>query len=83
MPLTMPTFIALAAGHDWELGPAHPALARPGWWAIHDSDWGPLWHQLAEAAATYSPVALILTTRAAISGATQHVPPSRHTQRYQ
>jgi hypothetical protein len=41
------------------------------------------WHELAAAAAAHSPAALILITRAAITGATLHVPPSRHTQRYQ
>lgn len=83
MPLTGPALIALAARHDWEIGPAHAALARPGWWAIHDSDWSPLWHQLAAEASAHSPGALILITRAAITGATLHVPPGRHTQRYQ
>ena len=83
MPLTGPVLIALAAGSDWEPGPAHAALARPGWWASHDSDWGPPWHELAAAAAAHSPAALIQITRAAITGATLAVPPSRHTQRYQ
>jgi len=83
MPLTGPALIALAAGHDWEPGPAHAALARPGWWAIHDSNWGPSWHDLAAAAVAHSPTALILITRAAITGATLYAPPSRHTQRYQ
>jgi hypothetical protein len=83
MPLTGPALIALGAGHDWKPGPAHAALARPGWWASHDSDWGPPWHEIAAAAAAYSPDALIQITRAAITGATLHAPPSRHTQRYQ
>ena len=65
MPLTGPALIALAAGHDWEPGPARAALARPGWWALHDSDWRPLWHQLAAEASAHSPAALILLTRAA------------------
>jgi hypothetical protein len=55
----------------------------PGWWAIHDTDWGPPWHDLAAAASAHSPAALILITRAAITGATLHVPPGRHTQRFQ
>ena len=83
MPLAGPALIALAAGNNWQMGPAHTALARPGWWAIHDSDWGPVWRQLATAAAAYSPDALSLITRAVITGATLHAPPSRHTQRYQ
>ncbi len=83
MPLTGPALIALAAGHDWEPGPAHAALARPGWWASHDSGWGLPWHELAAAASAHSPAALIAITRAAITGATLAVPPGRHTQRYQ
>jgi hypothetical protein len=54
--------------------PAHAALARPGWWAIYDGDWGLLWHQLSTAASAQSPAALILLTRAAITGATLHAP---------
>ena len=83
MPLTGPALIALAAGHGWEPGPAYAALARPGWWASHDTDWGPAWHELATAAAAHSAAALIGITRAAITGATLAVPPGRHTQRYQ
>jgi len=83
MPLTGAALIALATENNWQMGPAHAALARPAWWAIHDSDWGPLWHQLATAAAAHSPDALTLITRAAITGATLHAPPSRSTQRYQ
>jgi hypothetical protein len=83
MPLTGPALIALAVGHCWEPGPAHAALARPGWWASHDTDWGPLWHELAAAAIARSPAALIAITRAALTGATLAVPPGRHTQRYQ
>ena len=83
MPLTVPALIALAAAADWQLSAAHAALARPGWWAIHDSDWVPLWRQVAAAAAAHSPGALTPITRAAITGATLHAPPSRHTQRYQ
>ena len=83
MPLTGPALIALAASHGWEPGPAQAALARPGWWASHDSDWGPPWHDLAAAASAHSPAALILITRAAITGTTLAVQPSRHTQRYQ
>jgi hypothetical protein len=55
MPLTGPALIAPATENDWQMGPAHAALARPCWWAVHDSDWGPLWHQLATAAAAHSP----------------------------
>jgi hypothetical protein len=83
MPLDGPALIAPASGHDWEPGPAHAALARPGWWASHDSDWGPPWHDLAAAAAAHSAAALIAITSAAITGATLAVPPGRHTQRYQ
>jgi Domain of unknown function (DUF4365) len=83
MPLTGCALIALAADHDWKPGPAHLALERPAWWAIHDSDWGPPWHDLAAAASAHSPAALVLITRAAIIGATLHAPSSRHTQRYQ
>lgn len=60
--------------NDWEPGPAHSALARPGWWASRDSDWGAPWHEVALAAAAHSPGALILITRAAITGAILHVP---------
>lgn len=83
MPLTGPALIALAAGNDWEMGPAHAALARPGWWAVHDSDWRQLWHEIAAAASARSPTALILITRAAIAGATLRLPLGRQTQRYQ
>ena len=83
LPLTGPDLIALAADRDWEPGPAQAALARPAWWAAHDTDWGPIWHDLAAAAAGHSPAALILLTRAAITGATLDTPPSRHTQRFQ
>ena len=55
MPLTGPALIALAAGHGWEPGPAQAALARPGRWGSHDSDWGPPWHDLAAAASAHSP----------------------------
>jgi hypothetical protein len=83
MPLTGPALIALAAGSNWQVGAAHAALARPGWWASHDSDWVPEWRQLITAAATQSAEALTLITGAAITGAIQYVPPSRRTQRYQ
>jgi hypothetical protein len=83
MPLTGPALIDLATGNNWQMGAAHAALARPGWWAIHNNDGEPLWHQLAAAAAAHSPDALTLITRAAIAGATLHTPPGQHTQRYQ
>jgi hypothetical protein len=83
MPLTGSSIITLAADHHWELSPAHAALARPGWWAAHDSDWRPPWHEVAAAASAHSPAALVLITRAAIEGATLHAPPSWRTQRYQ
>ncbi|MGH3201326.1 MAG: hypothetical protein ACRDP5_04620, partial [Streptosporangiaceae bacterium] len=82
LPLTAADLISLA-GHDWEPGPAHAALARPGWWSIHDSDWGPLWHQIAAAARTCSPAALTVITQAALTGALEHVRPGLQLQRYQ
>jgi len=83
LPLTAADLISLAAGNDWEPGPAHAALARPGWWSIHDGDWGPLWHQIAAAARTCSPEALTVITRAALTGALEHVRPALQLQRYQ
>ena len=82
LPLTAEDLISLA-GHDWEPGPAHAALARPGWWSIHDSDWGPPWHQIAAAARTCSPAALTVITQAALTGALEHVRPGLQLQRYQ
>jgi hypothetical protein len=83
LPLTADSLIRLAAGHDWDPGPAHAALARPGWWSIHDSDWRALWHQIAAAARAHSPAALTVITRAALTGALEHVRPGLQVQRYQ
>jgi len=83
LPLTAADLISLAAAHNWDPGPAHAALARPGWWAVHDSDWGPSWHQVAAAARVCSPDALTMITRAALTGALEHVRPGFQLQRYQ
>jgi Domain of unknown function (DUF4365) len=82
LPLAAATIIAIAG--DWEPGPAHTAIARPGWWHHHASSWAAEWLQIAAAAAASdTPGALTQITRAALTGALQAVSPGRRTQRYQ
>jgi hypothetical protein len=83
LPLTAADLISLAAACNWGPGPAHAALARPGWWSVHDTDWHEQWHQIAAAARAFSPAALTLITRAALTGALEHVRPGYQLQRYQ
>lgn len=44
---------------------------------------GPLWRQIAAAARAFSPAALTVITRAALTGAPEHVRPGYQLQRYQ
>jgi hypothetical protein len=83
LPLTAGDITALADGSQWLPGPAHTALARPGWWRHHDSDWTGTWLQIATRARGRSADALTTVTKAALTGATAHVGPSFRTQRYQ
>ncbi len=36
LPLSAADITTLAADTGWQPGPAHTALARPGWWCHHD-----------------------------------------------
>ena len=83
LPLTADDITALAAVGEWLPGPAHTALARPGWWRHHDSDWTGTWLQIATQARGHSALALTTITKAAITGAIQHARPSFRTQWYQ
>jgi hypothetical protein len=83
LPLDAADITALAAAGGWQPGPAHTALARPAWWAYHDAGWGGAWLQVATEAPRHSADALTAITKAAITGALQHVRPSYATQRYQ
>jgi hypothetical protein len=83
LPLTADDIAALATGSEWLPGPGHTALARPGWWRHHDSDWTGAWLQIATQARGHSAGALTAITQAALTGAIQHVRPSLRTQRYQ
>jgi hypothetical protein len=67
----------------WQPGPAHTALARPAWWDHHDTGWEDTWLHVATEARRHSPKALTTITRAAITGALEHVSRSYGTQRYQ
>jgi hypothetical protein len=83
LPLTPDNITALAAAHQWLPGPAHTALARPGWWRHHDTSWTGAWLQIATQARAHSADALTTITRAALTGVIQHARPSFRTQRYQ
>jgi hypothetical protein len=83
LPLGAADITAIAAFVNWQPGPAHTALARPAWWAHHDPGWEEAWLEIAIEARRQSADALTAITRAAITGALQHVAPSFATQRYQ
>ena len=83
LPLSAADITALAAGADWLPGPAHTALARPAWWRHHDTGWEGTWLQIATQACSHSADALTTITKAALTGALQHVSPGYATQRYQ
>jgi Domain of unknown function (DUF4365) len=82
LPLAAATIVAIAG--DWQPGPAHTAIARPGWWQYHEASWATEWHKVAAAAAASDTAgALTQITLAALTGALQAVTPGRVTQRYQ
>jgi hypothetical protein len=82
LPLRAATVIAIAG--DWTPGPAHTALALPGWWHYHEGSWATEWLQIASAAAiSDTPEALTQITLAALTGALRAVSSGRRTQRYQ
>jgi hypothetical protein len=83
LPLDADNIARLADASNWEPGPAHTALARPGWWSQRDAGWEGDWLQVATQARHHSAQALITITIAAITGALAHVRPSYATQRYQ
>lgn len=83
LPLNAGDIAALAAESSWLPGPAHTALARPAWWRHHGSSWESTWLQIASRACGHSADALTAITKAALTGALQHVSPSFATQRYQ
>jgi hypothetical protein len=83
LPLTADDIIAVAMSHDWSVGPAHTALGRAGWWRHHDSDWADAWLEIATTARSHSSEALVEITKAALTGAIDHVPAGFGTQRYQ
>lgn len=83
LPLSAADITALAADADWQPGPAHTALARPAWWRHHDSGWENTWLQIATQARSHSADALTTITKAALTGALQHVSVGYVTQRYQ
>ena len=83
LPLDADGITKLAAASHWEPGPAHTALARPGWWSQRDTGWEGDWLQVATQARHHSARALTTITMAAITGALAHARPSHATQRYQ
>ncbi len=83
LPLDADGITKLAAASHWKPGPAHTALARPGWWSQRDTGWEGDWLQVATHARRHSARALITITMAAITGALAHARPSYATQRYQ
>jgi len=83
LPLSAADITALAADAGWQPGPAHTALARPAWWRHHEAGWGITWLQIATRARSHSADALTTITKAALTGALQHVSPGYVTQRYQ
>ncbi len=82
LPLTAASVITVAS-YWQQYGPAHTAIARPGWWDYQADSWGPAWLQIATAAAASQPHALTQITMAALTGALQAVTPGYRTQRYQ
>ncbi|MFD4637389.1 DUF4365 domain-containing protein [Lentzea sp. NPDC058436] len=82
LPLTPECIVAVARLHDWEIGPAHVALSRPGWWRSLP-DWESVWRTIAAVAAAQSRTALVDITKAALAGAVAEVGLARGTQRYQ
>ncbi len=83
LPLTAEDITTLAATQDWLLGPAHTTLARPGWWSHYGTGWEDPWLRIATQARAHSTEALTTITKAALTGALQHVTTGLSTQRYQ
>ncbi|RAS57881.1 uncharacterized protein DUF4365 [Lentzea atacamensis] len=82
LPLTSECIVAVAELRDWEIGPSHVALSRPGWWRSQ-ADWAGTWEKIAAVAAAQSATALVDMTKAALAGAVAEVGLARGTQRYQ
>ena len=82
LPIGADTITAVA--DDWRPGPAHTAIARPGWWQHYAATWIGEWLSIATAAArSGNPDNLTQITLAALTGALQAVTPGGCTQRYQ
>jgi hypothetical protein len=82
LPLDADGITKLAAASHWEPGPAHTALARPGWWSQRGTSWEDDWLHVATQARRHSAQALVTITVAAITGALAYARPSHATQRY-
>lgn len=83
LPLEADDVAAVAAAEDWADGPAHILLHRTGWWRHHEQTWQHAFAGIAQAARAYSDTALTGVTKAALTGALQHVSPGLRTRRYQ
>ncbi len=83
LPLTADDITAIATSTGWTRGPAHTALARPGWWRYQEAHWVIPWKQIAAAARRNSEAALIDISKAALIGALSYVSRSYQTMRYQ
>jgi predicted nucleic acid-binding protein len=84
LPLGADDITAVAAVSNWNRGPAHTALARPGWWHYQGGSWTRTWHDIATQARKNCDDELFLEiNRAALLGATTSVSPGTRTKRYQ
>jgi hypothetical protein len=83
LPLAAEDLIAIATAHEWEVGPAHTAIARDEWWRHRSGTWEDAWHRFAIAAREHSAEALVDATQAALMGSTAAVSQGYSTQRYQ
>ena len=84
LPLGADDITTLAAAGDWNRGPAHTALARPGWWHNQGGSWTSAWQDIAtEARKNCDDEPFLDINRAALLGATISVTPGARTKRYQ
>ena len=83
LPLTGQDIAAVAAEFAWELGPAHTAVSRPGWWRNLDTEWRDEWYDVANAACAISEQALLSIPRAGLTGAIDYTGRSFATMRCQ
>ena len=78
LPLSADDITTVAAAGDWSRGPAHTALARPGWWHYQGGSWTRTWQDIAaKARKNCDDESFLDVNRAALLGATTSVTQAR------